>query len=84
MEGKPDFCEVLLSVESGVLGFGIRNTAKGIWNPTNDWTSESTFPEVHEFQWQRLESKVWNPVQDSLTWGQTTAVTETELLHYTL
>ena len=24
-------------MESGILGFGIRNTAQRIWNPTNDW-----------------------------------------------
>ena len=24
-------------MESGILGFGIRNTAQGIRNPTNDW-----------------------------------------------
>ena len=29
-----------LPVESGVLGFGIRNTAQGIPNPTNDWNPE--------------------------------------------
>ena len=44
------FWEVLFSVESRILGFDGWNTAKGIWNPTNDWTSESTFPEVHEFK----------------------------------
>ena len=27
----------ILLVESGILGFGIRKTAQGIWNPTNDW-----------------------------------------------
>ena len=27
-------------VESGILGFGIRNTAQGIPNPTNDWNPE--------------------------------------------
>ena len=26
-----------LAVESGILGFGIRNPAQGVWNPTNDW-----------------------------------------------
>ena len=26
-----------LLVESGILGFGIRNTAQGIRNPTKDW-----------------------------------------------
>ena len=30
-----------LLVESGILGFGIRNTAQGIRNPTKDWNLES-------------------------------------------
>ena len=30
-------------VESGILGFGIQNTAVGIWNPTKDWNPESRF-----------------------------------------
>ena len=30
-------------VESGILGFGIRKTAQGILNPTNDWNPESKF-----------------------------------------
>ena len=42
-------------VESGILGFGIRITAQGIWNPTNDWNPES------KSNWQRLESSTWNP-----------------------
>ena len=29
-------------VESGILGFGIRNSVQGIRNPTNDWNPEST------------------------------------------
>ena len=27
-------------VESGILGFGKRNTAQGIWNPNKDWILE--------------------------------------------
>ena len=30
-------------VESGILGFGIWNTAQGIQNPTKDWNPESKF-----------------------------------------
>ena len=30
----PELVKFLL-VESGTLGFGIRNTAQGIWNPAN-------------------------------------------------
>ena len=32
-----------LHVESGILSFGIRNTAQRIRNPTNDWNPESKF-----------------------------------------
>ena len=32
-----------LLVKSGILGYGIRNTAQGIWNPANDWNLESKF-----------------------------------------
>ena len=32
-----------LLVESGILGFGIRNTAQGIRNPTNVWNPEFKF-----------------------------------------
>ena len=32
-----------LLVESRILGFGIRDTARGIRNPTNDWNPKSTF-----------------------------------------
>ena len=47
--------------ESGILGFGIWNTAQGIRNPTNDWNPES------KFHWQRLESSSWNP--ESTAWN---------------
>ena len=33
----------IFSAESGMLGFGIRYSAKGIRNPTNDWRQESKF-----------------------------------------
>ena len=35
--------EKLLLVESGILGFGIQNTAKRIRNLTSDWNPESKF-----------------------------------------
>ena len=68
----PESMKFLL-VESGILGFGIQNTAVGIRNPTEDWNPES------RFHWQRLYSSTWNPestawnpesktVLDSLTW----------------
>ena len=67
-------CVKFLLVESGILGFGIRNTAQVIRNPTNDWSLES------KFYLQRLKSSTWNPesmawnpesktVLDSLTWA---------------
>ena len=37
-------------MESGILGFGIRNTAQGVRNRINDWNSES------RILLQRLES----------------------------
>ena len=37
-----------LPVESGILGFGIRN-------PSKDWNPES------KFHWQRPESSTWYP-----------------------
>ena len=60
--------KILINMESGILGFGIRN-------PTKDWNPESNF---HE---QILESSTWNPestewnpesktVLDSFTWGE--------------
>ena len=61
--------EKIVLAESGIFrGFGIRNAAQGIRNPTNDWN-----PELN-FHWQRLESSTWNPkstgvesrIQDSL------------------
>ena len=46
-KGSPHVREIgiqkFLHVESGILGFGIRNTAVGIWNLTNDWNTESKF-----------------------------------------
>ena len=33
----------VLLLEYGILGFGIRNRAQGIWNPTHDWNLESNF-----------------------------------------
>ena len=60
-------------LKSGTLGFGIRNTAQRIRNPSNDWNPES------KFQWQEPGTGDWNPestawdtesktVSDSLTW----------------
>ena len=59
-------------MKSGILGFGIRNTAQRIWNPTKDWNPESKFYQ------QRPESRAWNPesktVLDPLTWGDYSSV----------
>ena len=66
-----------LLVESGVLGFGIRNTAQGIWNPANfgirnpisidkDWNPVTGIWDPR-YGIQNPESKT---VLDSLTWGK--------------
>ena len=56
-------------MESGIIGFGIRNTAQGILNPTNDKN-----PAESNINTSSPESKVWNhefkTVIDSLTWGE--------------
>ena len=44
-----------LLVQSGLPGFGIRNAAQGIRNPTKDWNPES------RFHGQIPESSTWNP-----------------------
>ena len=41
MLGIPESVKFLL-VESEILGFGIRNTAQGIRDPTIDWNPESS------------------------------------------
>ena len=48
-------------MESGILGFGVWNTAQGIRNPTSDWYPES------KFHWQILESSTSNP--EPMTWN---------------
>ena len=40
----------ILLLESGILGFGIRNSTQEIWNPTSDWNPES------KFDWQIVDS----------------------------
>ena len=77
MQGNPDSgIREFLIVESRILGFGIRNTAQGVRNPTNDCNPE------FKFHWQKLESSTlnlestaWTPesktVLDLLTWGDT-------------
>ena len=46
-EWNPDSGKILL-VESGILSLGIRNTAQGIRNLSNDWDPE------YKFHWQKL------------------------------
>ena len=47
--------------ESGILGFGIRNTAQRIRNFSKYWNQES------KFHRQRLESSTWN--LESAVWN---------------
>ena len=56
----PESVKFLL-IESDILGFGMRNTAQGIRNPTNDWNPES------KFYWQILKSSTWN--RESTAWN---------------
>ena len=52
--------EELFVVESGILGFGIWNTAQGIRNPNNDWNfSKAVVPTV-----ENLSSKVCPGVEN--------------------
>ena len=63
--------ERLLLVESGILGFGIRNAAQRIRNLTEDWNPESSTRDP--------ESTAWNPESktalDSVTWGDLFLIT---------
>ena len=66
----------LLLLESKILGFGIRNTAQGIRNPTDDWNPESSstdkgpesstwesgIPLTIGIQNPSSTNKDWNPV----------------------
>ena len=66
-------------LKSGILGFGIRNTAQRIWNPTKDWNPESKFyQQRRESSTWNPESRAWNPesktVLDPLTWGDYSSV----------
>ena len=66
-------------LKSGILGFGIRNTAQRIWNPTKDWNPESKFYQQRpESSTWNPESRAWNPesktVLDPLTWGDYSSV----------
>ena len=45
----PDPVKFLL-VESGILGFGIRNSAQGIQNPATSWNLE------FKFNWQQIRN----------------------------
>ena len=69
MEGSQDsgmqqICT--MNPDSGILVFGIRNTAQGILNPPNDWNQESKF---HSQRIRNSVPGVWNPksrIQDCL------------------
>ena len=57
---NPEYKKIFL-VESGILGFGFRNTVQGIRYPTKNWNPES------KLHWQRLESSTWN--LESTAWS---------------
>ena len=65
-----------LLVESGILGFGIRNPALGIRNPTKDWNPESNLLKIHSWLDWATRSKE-EPSMESLprvyasTWWHT-------------
>ena len=65
-----------LLVESGILGFGIRNPALGIRNPTKDWNPESNLLKIHSWLDWATRSKE-KPSMESLprvyasTWWHT-------------
>ena len=54
-------CQKFLLVESGILGFGIRNTAQGIKNPSNHWNPESKVPLI-KTGIQHMESEIHDVV----------------------
>ena len=43
--------------ESAILGFGMRNSAPGIWNPANDWNPESKFRWQDRLRGRRFKGK---------------------------
>ena len=57
-----------LFVESGILGYGIRNTVKGMLNATEDWNPESSVESgIHSVE-SRLHDCLGFPLN---TWGET-------------
>ena len=53
----------IFAVESGILGFGIQNTAKKIWNPSKDWNPVAGIRNPrHGIQNPRLS---WIPLHDA-------------------
>ena len=65
--------EKILLMNFEILGFGIRNTAQGIRNPTDFLESRNHVLLMNTVIWNP-ESTAWNPesktVSDSLTWGK--------------
>ena len=61
-------------VETRILGFGIRNTAQGIWiEPSIGFRNQRSTDKYPESSTWNPESTVWNPESetqfDSLTWS---------------
>ena len=58
-----------------IVAFGIRNTAQGIHNPTNDWNSDPSSTDKESWiQYlvsgiQGVESRITKGLLDSPTWG---------------
>ena len=69
----PDSRKLLL-LESKILGFGIRNTAQGIRNPTDDWNPESssTDKDPESSTWESgipLTIGIQNPCSTNKDWN---------------
>ena len=60
-------CEKFLHVESGLLGFGIRNTAEVLRIPDNNWNPESKF-HLKLIRNPRARNPELKTILDYLTW----------------
>ena len=58
------------SLKSGIQGFGIRNTAEGFLNPTNDWNQNPRFTDKGRNQVPGIRNPRFKTVLDFLTLGE--------------